>query len=84
MRDSRRPLVCCEKKAADWPRMCRNSTIAQVANDALPDVGHQVAGDVGAKTLDQVEGKNEPMVWARRSCLGSAASRIGATIRTSP
>ena len=36
IRDIRRPLVCREKNAADWPRMCRNSTLRRSRTTRWP------------------------------------------------
>ena len=54
MRDISRPVVCAEKKAADWPRMWRNSTLRRVAHDALPDIGHQILREIRADALDEI------------------------------
>ena len=55
IRDISAPVVCRAKKPADWSRMWPEQLVAEVADDALADVRHQVAREVGAEALDQVD-----------------------------
>ncbi len=77
MRDSSWPVERRAKKPADWLEHVRVQPVAQVAHDALADVGHQVVGEIPAKPLEQIRADDGDrrlpdllLPWAGR-CRGS-------------
>ena len=77
MRESSWPVERRAKKPADWLEHVRVQPVAQVADDPLADIGHQVVGEIPAKALEQIAPSTTiSAACPTCSCLGSTLSRI--------
>ena len=73
MRDISRPVVCVREERGRLAEDVAEQHVAQIADDALPDVGHQIPREIRADALDEVDDEDRDdrrdQALARRAAL---------------